>query len=209
MSHIPQDTPPGYWRDSQGRLIAEALVKPIDKAREQVVLDLVRKAADVSRQLEAFKAVAFADIAAFVELSAEQYGAQLGGHKGNVTLTSFDGRYKIQRSIQDTLVFDERLHAAKALIDRCVQAWGANGSPDPKIMTLVNDAFQVGKEGRINTGRVLGLRRIDIRDPDWQSAMQAISDSVRVASSKPYLRFYERVGDTDQYRPISLDMAAL
>lgn len=207
MSQTLQATPPGYWRDAEGRLVAEALIKPIDKARETLVHELIDKARVLSRQIEQFKASAFADIAAFVELSAEQYGAKIGGNKGNVTLVSYDGRYRIQRSIQDSLVFDERLQAAKQLIDQCVQTWGANG--DPKIMTLVNDAFQVGKEGRINTGRVLGLRRLDIRDEDWQRAMQAISDSVRVASSKPYIRFYERVGDSDQFRPISLDVATL
>ena len=26
---------------------------------------------------------------------------------------------------------------------------------------------------------------------------------------KPYIRIYERVGDTDQYQPISLDVAAV
>ncbi len=207
MSHNENTAPAGYWRDAQGRLVAEALIKPIDKAREALVLELIEKARLLSRQIELFKSTAFADIAAFVELSAEQYGAKIGGNKGNVTLTSYDGRYRIQRSIQDSLVFDERLQAAKQLIDACVQTWGANG--DPKIMTLVNDAFQVGKEGRINTGRVLGLRHLDIRDDDWQRAMQAIGDSVRVASSKPYVRFYERIGDSDQYQAISLDVASL
>ncbi|WP_273456374.1 DUF3164 family protein [Nevskia ramosa] len=207
MTDHKNPAPAGYWRDAEGRLVAEELIKPIDKAREQLVGELIERARVLSADLQRFKAVAFGDIAAFIELSAEQYSAKIGGNKGNVTLTSFDGRYKIQRSIQDTLVFDERLQAAKQLIDQCVQTWGANG--DPKIMTLVNDAFQVGKEGRINTGRVLGLRRLEITDPDWQNAMKAISDSARVAHSKPYIRFYERVGDTDEYQAISLDVASL
>ncbi|MCK9193425.1 MAG: DUF3164 family protein [Nevskia sp.] len=199
--------PNGYWKDAQGRLVAVELIKPIDKGRDQLVRELIAGARDVSALIEKFKSLAFADIAAFVELSAEEYGAKIGGNKGNVTLITFDGSLKIVRQVQDTLVFDERLQAAKQLIDECVMSWG--GGSDPKIMTLVNDAFQVGKEGRINTGRVLGLRRLDIRDSKWQQAMQAISDSVRVASSKPYVRFYERIGDSDQYRAISLDMAAL
>lgn len=197
----------GYWTNAEGHLVAEELVKPIDRAREQLVRDLVSRARNASSLLEQFKARAFADIAAFVELSAEQYGVKVGGAKGNVTIVSYDGRYKIVRQVQDSLVFDERLQAAKQLIDQCVQRWG-NGA-DPKIMALVNDAFQVGKEGKINTGRVLGLKRLNITDPDWQNAMQAIADSVRVAASKPYVRFYERIGDSDQYRPISLDVAAV
>lgn len=198
--------PAGYWRNAQGGLTPDALVKPIDRTRDQLVRDMIAAAKAHSAELGRFKAAAFGDVEAFVRLSAEQYGAKLGGTKGNVTLVSFDGRYKVVRQMQDSIVFDERLQAAKALIDECIQTWG-KGS-DAKIMALVDDAFAVGQEGKINTARVLGLRRLDIADPKWQAAMQAISDSVKVASSTPYIRFYERVGETAEYRAISLDVAS-
>ena len=199
--------PAGYWRDGEGRLIPENMVKPIDRARDDLVRELVGKAKAVSAVLADFKAKAFGDIGAFVEMSGEQYGVKLGGVKGNVTLLSFDGRFKIVRQIQEHLVFDERLQAAKQLIDECIQTW-TEGSSD-EIKALINDAFQVNKEGKINTARVLGLKRLNISDEKWLRAMQAIADSVQVAGSKPYIRIYERVGDTDQYQPISLDVAAV
>ena len=111
------------------------------------------------------------DVAAFVALSAEQYGAKVGGNKGNLTITTYDGRYKVQRQVSETLVFDERLQAAKALIDECITEW-TEGSRD-EIRALINDAFQVDKEGRINTGRVLSLRRLKIDDERWRQAMLA------------------------------------
>ena len=199
--------PAGYWRDGEGRLIPENMVKPIDKARDDLVRELVGKAKAASAILADFKTKAFGDIGAFVEMSGEQYGVKLGGVKGNVTLLSFDGRFKIVRQIQEHLVFDERLQAAKQLIDECIQTW-TEGSRD-EIKALINDAFQVNKEGKINTARVLGLKRLNINDEKWLRAMQAIADSVQVAGSKPYIRIYERVGDTDQYQPISLDVAAV
>ncbi|CBJ42980.1 conserved protein of unknown function [Ralstonia solanacearum CFBP2957] len=183
------------------------MVKPIDRAREDVVRELVDKAKAVSAALAGFKAKAFGDIGAFVDMSAEQYGAKLGGRKGNVTLMSFDGRFKIVRQIQEHLVFDERLQAAKQLIDECIQAW-TEGSSD-EIKALINDAFQVNKEGKINTARVLGLKRLNINDEKWLRAMQAIADSVQVAGSKPYVRIYERIGDSDQFKPIVLDLATV
>ena len=199
--------PAGYWRDGEGRLIPENMVKPIDRARDDLVRELVGKAKAASAVLADFKAKAFGDIGAFVGMSGEQYGVKLGGVKGNVTLLSFDGRFKIVRQIQEHLVFDERLQAAKQLIDECIQTW-TEGSSD-EIKALINDAFQVNKEGKINTARVLGLKRLNINDEKWLRAMQAIADSVQVAGSKPYIRIYERVGDTDQYQPISLDVAAV
>lgn len=83
------------------------------------------------------------------------------------------------------------------------------GRLSPRLKTLIERAFDVDKEGNINTGRILGLRRVEITDPRWLNAMQAISESVQIVSSKAYVRIYERVGDSDQYQPISLDMAGM
>lgn len=208
MSTPENSTPPaGYLRDAQGRLVPETMVKPIDKLRDQTIAAIVAKAQSLSAAIAEFKAQTFADIEAFVTTSAEEYGAALGGRKGNVSLVSFDGRYKVVRQIQEHLAFDERLQVAKSLVDECIQAWSEGSSPE--IQALINDAFQVDQVGRVNTGRVLALKRLDIKDPQWLRAMQAIADSIRVAGSKPYVRVYERVGSTDQYVPIPLDIAAV
>ena len=199
--------PEGYRADAKGCLVPETMIKPIDRARDELVQELARQAKGVSDGLRDFKAKVFADINAFVDLSAEQYDVKLGGKKGNLTLFSFDGAFKVQVAIAEHMVFDERLQAAKHLIDECIIAW-SQGSRD-EIKVLVQSAFQTDKEGKINTGRVLALRRLDIRDEKWQKAMQAIGESLQVVGSKEYVRFYERIGNTDQYRPISLDVAAV
>ncbi len=56
---------------------------------------------------------------------------------------------------------------------------------------------------------MLGLRRLDIEEPKWLEAMRAIGDSMKVASTKPYIRFYEREETTGEYFPINLDVAAV
>lgn len=203
MNTIPH---PGYLMDAAGRLVPESKVKPIDLLRDQTVRDLIGKAKALSIALQAFKAQAFGDIGAFVTASAEQYDVKLGGEKGNVSLHSFDGRYKIVRQVQENIRFDERLKAAKALIDECITDWSAGSSEN--IMVLVNDAFAVDREGDVNTNRVLGLRRLNITDPKWLRAMQAIGDSLNVIGSRSYVRLYERVGDSDRYQPIPLDLAS-
>ena len=113
---------------------------------------------------------------------------------------------KVQLAISEHLSFDERLQAAKKLIDECLTDW--TGDSRDEIKTIVLDAFQVDKEGRINTGRILGLRRLPIDDARWLKAMQAIADSMQVVGSKTYLRIYERVAD-GRYIAIALDLAAL
>ena len=202
-----EGVPPGYWQDQRGALVPEAKVKDIDKLRHQVVTDLCRMAEMQQHGLAKFKMQAMQDVAALVSTSMEQYGVKTGGTKGNVTLVSFDGRYKLVRQMQDKIVFGEQLMAAKALIDECVHEW-AQGAND-NIRALVNHAFQTDKEGKINTGRVLSLRRLDISDAKWQQAMQAIADSMQTASTKPYVRFYKRDDASGEYTPISLDVAAV
>jgi hypothetical protein len=199
--------PAGYRQDGQGRLIPESMIKPIDIERDRLVRHLVDRASELSSELADFKTVAFGDIKAFIEMSFEEYGAKVGGKKGNVSLLSFDGRYKIQLAVQESIALDERLQAARALIDECLRDWTTGARPE--IVTLVNDAFRTDTKGDIRTARVLALRRLEITDERWQRAMQAIGEACQVVGSKSYIRIYERVGDTDQYQPISLDIAGV
>lgn len=201
----PPAVPDGYKLDSQGRLVPVALIREIDLMRDELVLRMFALARLQAEELAKLKELMFSEIAAFISLSADQYDVTIGGKKGNVTLMSYDGRYKLQRAIQESLVFDERLQAAKALIDACLQRWSQGSQPEIKM--LINDAFQVDKEGNINTGRVLGLRRLAITDPEWLQAMTAIGESLQVAGSRSYVRLYERVGESDKYVPLSLDLA--
>lgn len=198
--------PSGYWEDANGALIPISKIKDIDKDRHHTVVALCDAARRKSAELADFKAGAMEAVTEFINRSLAEYDVQHGGKKGNVTLFSFDGRYKVVRQMQETLMFDERLMAAKALIDECIHGWSKGSNANIKV--LVNDAFQVDQAGKISTGRVLGLRRAKIEDEKWQRAMAAISDSITVASSKPYIRFYER-DDRGEYQPISLDLAAV
>jgi hypothetical protein len=199
--------PEGYMQDAKGHLVPVSLVKPIDLARDGIVRELAAKAQALSESLSKFKRSAFGDANAFVSMSADEYGVKLGGDKGNVTLHSFDGKFKIQIAKADNITFDERLQAAKALIDECINEWSRGSRPE--IQALVQQAFETDKEGTLNTGRVLALRRLDIKDEKWQSAMTAIGESVQIVGTKSYLRFYERIDGSDEYRAISLDLATV
>lgn len=199
--------PVGYWQDANGNLIPESRIKEIDKLRHQLVTDLCRAAEEQSARLHQFKLNTMTEVASFVALSLDQYGLKTGGEKGNITLLSFDGKYKMVRQMQDKIMFGEQLMAAKSLIDVCVHDWAKDSNDN--IKALVNHAFQTDKEGKINTARVLSLRRLDIKDATWQQAMQAIADSMQTASTKPYIRFYKRHEATLEYLPITLDVAGV
>lgn len=199
--------PDGYMQDAQGRLIPIETIKPVDQARDQLVREIVKQAQNLATHVRAFKDSVLADIQAFVQLSAEEYGVHIGGAKGNVTLATYDGQFKVLRAIDERMEFDERLQAAKEVIDECIRSWSRDSNAN--LRALVSDAFNVDKKGRINTARVLGLRRLKISDPQWLKAMEMISDSVQVASTKAYIRIYQRIAQTDQYEQLPIDVSSV
>ena len=203
MAQIPE----GYMEDMKGRLVPLDMVDELDQTRDALVREIVAAAKSTQEVLCTFKIKAMEDTQAFVELSGEQYGVKIGGKKGNVTLYSFDGRYRIERAMSDYIVFDERLQVAKELIDECIHEW-TDGSRS-EVKALVEHAFKANSEGQVSTHRVLGLRQLKIDHPTWKRAMEAIADSMQVAETKAYLRVYERDEETDGYKPVALALSAV
>lgn len=199
------EVPEGYKQDARGHLVPVDLIKQIDLARDDLVRELVEAGQLLSDQIATYKRRVYSDVQAFVEMSAEEYGAKFGGEKGNITLPTFNGEFKLQISKADNITFDERLQAAKDLVDECITEWSEGSRPE--IKALVQQAFETDKEGSINAGRVLALRRLNIKDEKWQSAMLAISESVQVVGTKTYIRLYERT-ENGAYVGIPLDIAS-
>lgn len=199
------EIPAGYVKDREGHLIPKDKVKPIDRSRDKLVNALAKEAEQISGTIAEYRDRAFDMIAAFAEESAAEYGAKMGGKKGNMTLFNFDGSLKIVVARGESKAFDERLQVAKALIDECIRTWQKGSNKN--LQALVDHAFQVDKAGKVSVERILGLRRIAIEDERWEQAMKAIADSIQVVGSKRYFRVYRRVGESETYVPISLDAA--
>ncbi|HDR9585244.1 TPA: DUF3164 family protein [Burkholderia stabilis] len=196
-----------YRTDAQGRLVPIDLIRPIDLARDDFVMEALGKATRVKEQMTRLSAELLGDIDAFIELSAERYGAKIGGQKGNVTLTSYDGNTRILRVVPTSLTFDEGIQAAKALVDECVREWSAGTRSE--IRVLIADAFQTDRIGKISTERVLRLRTLEITDERWLRAMAAISDSVRIQYAAAYVRIERRNEKTGKFEAIRFDLAAI
>ena len=196
--------PEGFRQNANGDLVKLENIREVDLLRDELVLRIADRAQEKSAELATFRDQVFDEIEVFLQESAKRFKVKLGGAKGNLTLFSFDGRFKVIVANQDHIQFDERLQIAKSLIDKCIKSWSSGA--DAKLLALVNDAFQVDKAGNVSIRRILALRRLDIDDRAWKKALDAISESIQVVGSKSYVRVYERT-DTGEYRPISLDLA--
>jgi signal transduction protein with GAF and PtsI domain len=173
--------------------------------RDEVARNLASQASALNQALSDFKKKALGDMADLIKIAGERYEVTLGGKKGNVSISSYDGKYKVQRSVADRIQFTEEIEAAKALINQCIARWseGANDN----IRAIVDRAFSKDTKGQISA--VLDLMRLEIDDAEWKRAMEAIRDSIQTTGTAVYVRVYERIGDSDQYKAIPLDLAAV
>ncbi|UVK85199.1 DUF3164 family protein [Pseudomonas sichuanensis] len=199
--------PAGFVMNAAGHLVPEHQVRDHDKLRDGVARDLGNAAEQISALLANFKKQALADIADLIAVSSERYGVQLGGQKGNVSITTYDGQYKIERAYADRIVFTEEILAARELINQCISTW-SEGAND-HLRVLVDRAFRANRQGQLMVKDVLSLLRVEINDPAWKTAMQALKDSIQVNGTAVYIRVYKRQGNTDQYVPINLTLAGV
>lgn len=111
--------------------------------------------------------------------------------KGNISLDFFDGTFRIERKIDEVLGFDEKLQLVKTQIDKWV-ASRLQGTDDA-LAKVISQAFNMDKQGRINTSMLLKLLHLDIDDTDWKKAMRLLKDSMSVKSSKQYINFKTKI----------------
>lgn len=191
-------------RDPKGRFVDVNMVKPADRLEDETVRRVMHYATDLNAQVARFKGHTFEDIASFVDILDQEYGAQRGGEKGNVTLTSYDGCMRVSISVADLVEFGPEINVAKTLFDECVSAWSVDSSPE--IRTIITRAFSV-EGGKYNRAELFSLLRLDIEDAKWQAAKKALQDAIRTLGTKEYLRFQKRNTPQARWETVTIDLA--
>lgn len=213
-SPAPSQVPPGqrdidgslYWRNADGGLIPDAAVKTSDKLQDEMVRRIVGFALPLSAKVARFRQHSFDDVDAFVALLEQEYQSKRGGSKGNMTFNSYDGLYKVIVAVAESIEFGPELQVAKGIVDECLREWSTDSRTE--IQAIINRAFNVDSQGRINRNDLFSLLRLEITDPRWLNAMQAIRDSFRVVGSKRYIRMYQRDDAQAAWRAITIDVSA-
>lgn len=194
-----------FMKNAKGDLVAVANIKPADKLQDETVRKIIGFALDLSAQIDRFRSHTMVDLGSFDALLEQEYGAKIGGKKGNRTYQTFDGLMQVKVQVADQIDFGPELQIAKSLLDECMIEWTADSRPE--IQSIITRAFNTDKEGQINRAELFMLLRLDIEDERWSRAMEAIRNSMRVTGSKEYVRFYHRASINEQFKPITIDMA--
>ena len=176
----------GNWLDSKGRPVPEEYIRPEDKKRDKLVESILKRVSKLSAKLESEKSEIVDAIEKYLKELAKDNKVR-ENWKGNILLYNFSQNLCIERRIDETISFDERLQMVKTTIDKWIN--NKLKDTDPTLSKVIAQAFSVDKQGRINTAMLLKLKRIDIQDAEWKKAMQLLDESIFVKSSKMALRF--------------------
>lgn len=205
-NHITVVDGEDHVRNNKGHLVPVSTIKPQHLAEDQTVRHVLRHAADLNAQISRFKEHTLADVGALLELVAREYGVQLGGRKGNISLTTFDGLQMVKIAVADQVAFGIELQAAKALVDECLVEWSSDSHAALRV--IVQAAFETEKEGQVSPAKLFPLLRHDIDDPRWRRAMDAVRDAIQIRGTKEYVLFYRRARPTDRWERVTIDVAS-
>jgi len=195
-----------YMLDTRGALVPVEVVSAADQLMDETVRKIVGFALGLNDQVARYKAHTLGDVGALRDLLAADYGVAVGGRKGNITLTSFDGLMKVTVKIADIITFGPELQIAKDLVGECLTKWSSDSRPE--LRAVVQRAFDVDQEGRVNRSELLRLLRMDIADETWRKAMAAIVAAMRPLGTKEYLQVHRRPLATAAWEHVTIDVAA-
>lgn len=205
MAKLDKD---GNWIDNKGRAVPKEYIKPMDRLRDAMVESIHKRALKLESDLLAAKLMFISDVDEYLEAKAKD-GKVKEGWKGNITLDSFDGTKRVERSIDDVIGFSEQLQMVKTLVDEWISE--RLKGVDESLAKVISQAFSVDKKGRVNTAMILKLLNLDIDDAKWRKAMKLLRESIQVTATRQYLSISEKYRSEtgEEWRQICLNFAAI
>lgn len=199
--------PRGYRRDARGNLIAEANISDTERDIDATVGRIHDFGLALSGTLYRFRLHTLDDIYELADRIVARYGGKpLGGSRGNVTLTSIDGRRKVVLAQSEYIAVGPEIAAAQALIGECLDEWAVGARKN--LRALTDQAFRPREDGSLSVTKLLALRRIRIDDARWESVRGAIGDALRPTGRAEYVRLYRRDTPVEKWQPIPLTIAS-
>lgn len=205
MAKVIERNKKKYWVDDEGNEVPVKHIKMLDKMRDEAVEKVMKRVLKLEEEIKAEKAEVIKIIESFLSIAGGDI-CKRDEWKGNITFFDFGKKYKVSVCISERLAFNEQLQVAKELVDQCIKKWSKESND--KIVLLVNQAFKVDKQGKLDTKRILGLRQLKIGDNEWKQAMEKISEAITIESTKKYYNFEVKLED-GKYKNVLLNFSAV
>jgi hypothetical protein len=191
------------WVNPDGYDVPIRYIDKDDQNRDKLVTDIFGDVYVFVSDLSSFKVKLAQMVDAYLDSLAGKHNEKW---KGNAVIMDFAEKHRIDVSISDKISFDNKLQIAKSKIDTYIKSLVKNAGKE--IVMLINKAFNVDKKGNVDVKQILSLRSLKIEHPEWQEAMDLISEAIRIDSTKRYFNFKEKQED-GSWKSITLNFSAL
>lgn len=197
---------PKIYIDSAGNNIPSKHVKMETQLEDQLVNQITTLVKKQQKNLKITKGKILSLLDKHTLTCAERLGVTTGGAKGNAVYRDFADSQKVEVRVGDLTEYSAQIIHAKALIDEMVEEWSKDiNNPLPMLFSDIWDS----NNGRLDKKKLKKLVTRQINDERWERAVQIILESERVIGTKTYIRVYQKDGEENNWKNLTLDFSAL
>lgn len=199
------EAPQGFVYNAEGNLIAKSNIPASELRKDAFVTSIVERVKEQQKALADFKQSIISAFEGFRVEMLQQYDTKLHAARGtgdNVTVFSFDGKYKMTYKTQKLKSLGPEHDAARELAREYFES--QKDKLDHDVLIAVQDFF-VKDASMSNT---ISFISKDFQDETLKKAQHAARESLLIIGSKSYFNFYER-DEQGEYQVIHLNFAKL
>jgi hypothetical protein len=190
------------WEDAEGNLMRADRIPAHEKSKDKLVRRLSLKALKVAKAIQELHEETAKEFVDFIEQMATEYEVKLGGKLGNVTMFTFDRRFKIERCIQKREAVNEKVSLIIETTQACADRWSKGANKNLQVVS--SRYFKKDRNGNYDVKALRDLKKLPVKDDDkWAEAMALIDEAIDVVGSATYYRFSVR-DDKGNYYGIPL-----
>ena len=173
--------------------------------RDDSITSMVSYAIQLNESLKGFKKSSFEVIETLYKMLQEHSNRHAQG-KGNVTLDTADGQFRVVFKRSDNTRFDERATQAEAHILDFLTSEYPEGSNTSKLIRSLLER----KKGQLDKNLVLKLigMKNDFDNEHWKMGIDLLQESIVPDETRFYAEYFYRSND-GEWLPIVLNFAKL
>lgn len=162
-----------------------------EKERDELVIDLVNRAENLSREMKLFKETALKKLEKFKE-KAQKYGDVRSNSKGGFGLRTRDGVMKVAYVRNIKTEYDERADMAEELImDFLVDKVKKRDLADYKTITALLTRNKAGDFNPVQINTIISIED-NYDDPRWRKAVKLFKESYRITDVSMSVEFFKK-----------------
>lgn len=176
-----------------------------ESLRDDSITSMVSYAIQLNESLKGFKKSSFEVIETLYKMLQEHSNRHAQG-KGNVTLDTADGQFRVVFKRSDNTRFDERATQAEAHILDFLTSEYPEGSNTSKLIRSLLER----KKGQLDKNLVLKLigMKNDFDNEHWKMGIDLLQESIVPDETRFYAEYFYR-SDDGEWLPIVLNFAKL